>query len=144
MGAALFMRRSLFKQSGGWNETYLFGGEDIDLCTRIQPNHSVVHHPEVSILHHGRVCSRQHIGYAHAHTVVGITRFLQQNGCPRSALCLYKTALTLDAPLQWLWHAVQYGWRRLCGKKAKAQRSLLVLRAVSYFIAHGLVPLWKV
>jgi GT2 family glycosyltransferase len=148
MGAALFLRRRLFKQSGGWNEAYTFGGEDIDLCTRInrlvEPSHAVVHHPGVSILHHGRVCSRQHIGYAYAQTVVGITRFLRQNGCPRPALWLYKAALTVDAPLQWFWHAVQFCCRRLRGRHAQAQRSLLVLRAAGYFIARGLVPLWKV
>jgi GT2 family glycosyltransferase len=143
MGAALFVRRGLFHEAGGWDEGYTFGGEDIDLCTRISRTHAVVYHPEVEVLHHGRASSRRHAGYAYTHTVVGITRFLRKSGTPHPALWLYKAALTLDAPLQWLGHAGQYLWRRLRGQRAKAGKSLLVLRAVRHFLTRGLMALWR-
>jgi GT2 family glycosyltransferase len=143
MGAALFVRRRLFVEAGGWDEGYTFGGEDIDLCTRIGRTHAVVYHPEIEVLHHGRASSRRHAGYAYTHTVVGITRYLRQSGAPRPALWLYKAALTLDAPFKWLGHAGQYLWRRLRGQRAKAAKSLRMLRGVSHFLARGLVALWR-
>jgi GT2 family glycosyltransferase len=144
MGAALLLPRRLFRALGGWDEGFTFGGEDIDLCTRVARTHAVVHHPAVEVLHHGRVSSRQRPGYAHAHTVLGIARYLRKSGCPRPALWLYKAALTLDAPLQWLGHAVQYLWRRALRRSAKARRSRLLLGAAGHFLARGLLPLWKV
>jgi GT2 family glycosyltransferase len=142
MGAALFVRRRLLVEVGGWDEGYTFGGEDIDLCTRIARTHAVVYHPQVEVTHHGRVSSRRHAGYAYTHTVVGITRYLRHSGTPRPALWLYKAALTLDAPVQLLVHAAQYLWRRLLGRRRKAARTLLALRGVSHFLTKGLIGLW--
>jgi GT2 family glycosyltransferase len=144
MGAALLVRRRLFVESGGWDEGYTFGGEDIDLCARIARTHAVVYHPEVEVVHHGRASSRRHPGYAYTHTVLGLTRYLRKSGTPRSALWLYKAVLTLDAPVQGLRHAGQYLWRRLRGRRAQAGKSLLVLRGVSHFLARGLVALWRI
>jgi GT2 family glycosyltransferase len=144
MGAALFMSRRVFRECGPWDERFTFGGEDIDLCTRVARRHAVVYHPAVAITHHGRAGSRRHIGYAHTHTVLGLTRCLRDGGCPRVALWLYKAALTLDAPVQWLRHAAEYLWRRARGRRDEARRSALVVRAVGHFLRHGLVRLWQV
>jgi GT2 family glycosyltransferase len=143
MGAALLVRRRLFDACGGWDEGYVFGGEDIDLCVRVGRRRRVVYFPAVSVLHHGRAGSRRHIGYAHRHTLAGITRFLRVNGTPPPLLLLYKAVLTLDAPLQWLNHVAQYLWRRLCGRPRAAARSLLVARAVGHFLRRGLPSLWR-
>jgi GT2 family glycosyltransferase len=143
MGAALFLRRSTFRQCGPWDEAYTFGGEDIDLCMRIGRRHDVVYHPAVEITHFGRASSRQHAGYARIHTVAGITRFLRRSGTPAAAILAYKLAVTLDAPLQWLLHAGQYLWRRLGGRQAKAAKSLLVVQATGHFLTRGLVTFWR-
>ena len=143
MGAALFVGRRTFRACGGWDEGYTFGGEDIDLCTRVGRRHAVVYHPAVTVTHFGRAASRQHIGYAHAHTVVGLTRYLRRAGCPRPALWAYKAALTLDAPLQWLCHATEYLWRRARGRHAQAEKSWRVLRGLTYLLTRGLGPLWR-
>jgi GT2 family glycosyltransferase len=143
MGAALFVRRRTFRACGPWDEGYTFGGEDIDLCTRVGRRRAVVYHPAVTVTHYGRAASRRHIGYAHAHTVVGITRYLRRAGCPRPALWAYKAALTLDAPLQWLCHAAEYLWRRARGQRARAEKSRLVLRGLTYLLTRGLGPLWR-
>jgi GT2 family glycosyltransferase len=143
MGAALLVRRSVFDAVGGWDEGFEFGGEDIDLCARVRRRWPVIYHPAVEVLHHGRASSRRHIGYAHAHTVAGLVRFLRKNGTPPPALVLYKAAVTLDAPLQWLWQAGQCLWRLLLGRRAAAQRRLLLMRATAHFLRHGLGPLWR-
>jgi GT2 family glycosyltransferase len=144
MGAALFMPRRVYVRDGHWDEDYTFGGEDIDLCTRIGRRYPVIYHPDVAITHFGRVSSRQRIGFAYSNTVIGLTRYLRKTGCSRPGLWLYKAALTLDAPLQWLVHAGEFLWRRLRGQRAKAVKSRLVLRAMTYFLRYGLRELWKV
>jgi GT2 family glycosyltransferase len=143
MGAALLVPRRVFRACGPWDEGYRFGGEDIDLCTRVGRRHAVVYHPDVTITHHGRASSRRHVGYAYANTVVGLARYLRRNGTPRPGLLLYKAAITADAPLQWLSHAVQYLWRRARGQPDRAAQSWRVLCGVSHFLTHGLVPFWR-
>jgi len=143
MGAALLMRRRVFFECGPWDEDYEFGGEDMDLCTRVARYYAVVYHPDVAITHLGRMSSRLNIGYAHASTVTGITRFLRKTGTPGWQLLLYKAVVTLDLPLQWLGAACQYLWRRLRGQRIKAGRSRLVLRGVSHFLAWGLLRFWR-
>jgi GT2 family glycosyltransferase len=144
MGAALFMPRAVFRACGEWDEEYTFGGEDIDLCERVRQRYAVIHHPGLEIVHFGRVSSRQHISFAYTQTVIGVTRFLRKHGCSPSGLLFYKMALTLDAPLRWLGHAVRYAWRRLRGQPLRAAKSRLLLRALGHFIKRGLLPLWRV
>jgi GT2 family glycosyltransferase len=143
MGAALLMPRRVFRECGPWDEGYTFGGEDIDLCTRIGRHYPIIYHPEVSVIHFGRVSSRRHIGYAYTNTVVGVTRYLRQTGCSEAGLLLYKAAVTCDAPLQWLFHATQYLCRRLRGRRLRAAKSRLIWRGLTYFVRYGLKPLWR-
>ena len=64
-------------------------------------------------------------------------------GCPPPAVLAYKVIVSLDAPVQFLAKGTQYLWRRLCGKKLKAEKSLLALRGLGHFMLKGLVPFWK-
>src|SRR4029078_6248821 len=80
MGAALLMRRGDFHAYGRWDEDFTFGGEDIELCTRVSRHKHVVYHPAVAMTHFGRASTRQHITYAHPHTLIGLTRFLRKDG----------------------------------------------------------------
>jgi len=143
MGAALLVRRSLFCEMGPWDEEYTFGGEDIDLCTRLARRGAVVYHPGVEITHFGRASSRRHIEYVHTHTLVGITRYLRKSGASRVGLWFYKAALTVDAPLQWCGLAAQYLWRRVRRQPHKAGKCLVALRGAGHFLRHGLIALWR-
>lgn len=52
-GSFLLMSASLFHKIGGWDETYFFYGEDIDLCFRIhQANKKIIYYPKVTVLHY--------------------------------------------------------------------------------------------
>ena len=144
MGATLLMPRQVFNECGPWDEGYTFGGEDIDLCDRVSRRYRVVYHPEVTVTHFGRASSRRNIGFAHANTVIGITRYLRRAGASRPSVWLYKTAVTLDAPLQWLGHACRYLWRMVRGRHDQANKSLLALRGVGHFLTHRLLALWRV
>jgi N-acetylglucosaminyl-diphospho-decaprenol L-rhamnosyltransferase len=143
MGAALLVRRSVFFELGPWDEDYTFGGEDIDLCTRIARHRPVVYHPAVEITHYGRASSCAHIGYVHTNTLVGITRYLRKSGTSRASLWFYKAALTCDAPLQWGRLAGQYLWRRLRRQPEKAAKCAVALRGAAHFLLQGLPALWR-
>jgi N-acetylglucosaminyl-diphospho-decaprenol L-rhamnosyltransferase len=143
MGAAMFLRREVFFACGGWDEEFTFGGEDMDLSLRVGRRYPVVYHPRAEITHFGRVSTRLHIGFASTQMTVGFARYLRKSGCSRAALLAYKAAVTLDAPVQFVMKGVQYLWRRLRGKEAKAEKTLLVLRGLGHFLVHGLEPFWR-
>lgn len=143
MGAALFLRRDFFEKIGGWNERHVFGGEDIALCTRIARERDVVYLPYVEITHYGRISSRQNVDFVHCNTFIGITQSLRETGASRLLVALYKLIVTVDAPLQWILHLFQYGWRRLRGRRKQAERSLWSLRGIGAFLRHGLWRFWK-
>jgi N-acetylglucosaminyl-diphospho-decaprenol L-rhamnosyltransferase len=143
MGAALLARRKLLLEYGLWDENYTFGGEDVDLCTRVRCRHAVIYHPAVTIIHHGRVSSRQRSGYVHTNWLLGMARFLRLHAASPLTLLVYKTAVTVDAPLQFLYHVIQYSCRRLLGKQSKAARSWRGVCEASHFLWHGLLPFWR-
>jgi len=143
MGAALLVRRRLLLQSGLWDEGYPFGGEDVELCTRLARTHQVVYHPAVTIIHHGRASSRQRVGPVHTNHLIGLARYLRCHGTSRLGLFLYRALMTVDAPLQWLAHLGGYLWCRLRGQSARAAYKLRRLEAVSHFLTRGLLAFWR-
>jgi GT2 family glycosyltransferase len=143
MGAAVLLPREVFFACGRWDEGFVFGGEDIDLSLRVSRGRALVYLPDVELTHHGRVSSRQNIAFADPNVEVGYVRTLRKAGTPRLSLWLYKLAVTLDAPLQWLATCGQYGWRRLWGRRDKAEKSLLSVRGLWHFLTRGLVAFWK-
>ncbi len=143
MGAAMFLPREVFFTCGAWDEDFAFGGEDIELSARVGRHYQVVFLPSVEITHHGRVSTRQHIGFASTHMAIGFARYLRKSGCSRAGLIFYKLMVTLDAPVQLADKGLQYLWRRLGGRREKADKSLLVMRGLAYFLLKGLVPFWR-
>ncbi len=143
MGAAMLLPREVFFGCGGWDEEFVFGGEDLDLSTRVGRRYRVIYHPRVEILHYGRVSTRQHIGFASSQMAIGFLRYLRKSGYSRPALLAYKLVVTLDAPVQLVSKGLQYAWRCLRGQPGKAEKSLLALRGLGHFLVHGLVPFWK-
>ncbi len=143
LGAALLMPRAVYREVGGWDENYTFGGEDIDLCARVGRRFEVIYHPDVEIVHLGRVSSRQCPGWASAQTLIGITRSLRTTGTNRWALAGYKLALTLDLPLRGLFLSGRYVWSKLRGHDRQANRSWLDLCGLAWFVRHGLGTFWR-
>lgn len=143
IGAAVFMPRNVFLECGPWDEGYVFGGEDLDLSTRVGSKYDVVYLPSVEITHFGRVSTRQHIGFCFSNMLMGLARYLRRTGCSPAALFAYKLIVSLDAPVQFVGKALQYFWRRLRGEEHRAQQSLLAWRGFKHFLTRGLVPFWR-
>ena len=129
MGAAVLLPRECFFDCGQWDEGFTFGGEDLDLSTRVNRSHRVMYFSEAEILHYGRVSTRQHIGYASSQMTIGFARYLRKLGCSSLALAFYKLVVTLDAPLLWLSKGLQFLWRRLCkGRRGGVPHKSLLVR----------------
>jgi GT2 family glycosyltransferase len=143
MGAAMFLPREVFFTCGAWDEDFTFGGEDIELSTRVRRHYDLVYLPSVEITHYGRVSTREHIGFASTNMAIGFARYLRKSGASRPALALYKLLVTCDVPVQMAGKAAQYAWRRLRGRKEKAQKTLLALRGLAHFLRSGLGPFWR-
>jgi N-acetylglucosaminyl-diphospho-decaprenol L-rhamnosyltransferase len=143
MGAAMLIPHGVFRDTGGWDEDYTFGGEDLDLSIRIGRCRQLMYHPAVEIIHHGRVSTRQHIGFASSNMNIGFLRFLRKNGSNRLALLAYKCVVTLDLPVQIAAKAFQLCWRRLTRQDARADQTMLALRGLFHFLRHGLPTFWR-
>ena len=143
MGAAVLMPRAVFVACGRWDETFTFGGEDIDLSQRVSRRRPVVYLPDVEIVHHGRVSSRLNVTFAEPNVMTGYVKYLRKAGTSAPSLLLYKLTITCDAPMQLLTKFVQYGWRRMKRQKVKADKSLLAVRGLWHFLIGGLGPFWR-
>lgn len=52
-GSYLMMPATVFRHIGGWDETYFFYGEDIDLCYRVRQTGAVIiYYPHDQVLHY--------------------------------------------------------------------------------------------
>jgi GT2 family glycosyltransferase len=143
LGAALLMPRAVYRQVGGWDEGFAFGGEDIDLCARVGARFEVVYHPAVEVTHFGRASSRRHAGWSGGQTLIGVTRSLRRTGTTWWALAGYKLAYLLDLPLRGLFLSGRIVWSRLRGQARQAERAWLDLCGLGWFVRHGLGAFWR-
>ncbi len=139
MGAALFTNRKKFLSWGGWDEDFTFGGEDLELSTRIGSQAPLVYWPEVEIVHHGRVSTRRHIAFASTQIAVGMLRYLRKSGVAPWKLWIYKLAIILDTPILILAKTVEFIWRLIRNRREKARKSLLGVKAGWHFLTSGLI-----
>jgi GT2 family glycosyltransferase len=143
MGAAVLLPRQGFFAWGRWDEDFTFGGEDLDLSTRVNRSAKVVYLPEAEILHFGRVSSRLHNGFASSQMTIGLVRYLRKTGYGRLAMLSYKIVVTLDAPLQLVGKTAQGLWRWLARRHTEAEKSLLAAHGMWHFLTRGLLPFWQ-
>ena len=143
MGAAVFLPRAVFEDSGRWDEQYRFGGEDIDLSTQVGRSRPLVYFGNVEVVHHGRVSSRKNIGFAAPNVAIGYVRYFRKAGASRAALAVYKSLVTIDAPVQYVGKLLQGAVRYAGGRRAKATKSWLAARGLWHFMRNELVRFWK-
>jgi GT2 family glycosyltransferase len=143
MGAAMLVPRQVFMDSGMWDEDYVFGGEDMDLCSRVNRRWPVVYHPEIEIVHYGRAATRQNTRFSSTKIPAGFIRYLRKFDTSPWKLGLYKCIATIDSPVQLLSNASQFLFRKLCGHSEKAHKSLRAVKSSWHFLAHGLLEFWR-
>jgi hypothetical protein len=143
MGAAVLLRRDVFEACGRWDEDYRFGGEDLDLSTRVGRRHPLMYVGDVEITHFGRASSRQNAGFVAPNVAIGYVHYFRKAGVRPAALAAYKVLVTLDAPVQLAEKLVQGAWRLATGRRAKAAKSWLAARGVWAFVRNEMVRFWR-
>ncbi len=143
MGAAVFLPRAVFEDSGRWDEKYRFGGEDIDLSTQVGRRRELVYVGDVEVVHYGRVSSRKNIGFAAPNVAIGYVHYFRKAGATPTALALYKLCVTADAPVQCVAKCGQGLLRLIRGRTDKARKSFLAACGLWHFMSHELVRFWK-
>lgn len=143
MGAAMLLPRVVFFTCGRWDESYTFGGEDIELSARVGRRHKLIYYPEVEITHYGRVSTRLNASYSVPNVAIGLVRYLRQSGASPTALLFYKLVVSMDAPIQLLAKCGQYLWRRTRHSRPGATKSLLAAQGCWHFLTKGLLNFWK-
>jgi GT2 family glycosyltransferase len=143
MGAAVFMRRTVFLECGGWDEDFVFGGEDLELAARVGRRYPVHFFPEVDVIHYGRVSSRLNVGFSTESVAIGYVQCLRKTGSSPLALFVYKAIVTLDTPFQFLAILAQWMARRLAGRRTRAAKSRLALSGQVHFITHSMPKFWN-
>jgi N-acetylglucosaminyl-diphospho-decaprenol L-rhamnosyltransferase len=142
MGAAVFLHRAVFEDSGRWDERYGFGVEDIDLSMQVGRRRPLVYMGDVEVLHYGRVASRGNVNFVAPNVATGYVRYFRKAGVSPNVLRLYKFLVTLDAPVQCAGKLVQGGIRLLRGQPERAKRSWLAARGLMQFLRTELVRFW--
>ncbi len=143
MGAALLLRRVDFMQIGGWDEDFIFGGEDMELCHRASRRGQVIYLPQVEITHFGRASTRQNAAFAFTEIAIGFAQYFRKTGAGRLAMLGYKLTVTMDAPVQLFCKGSQCAVRRLSGRDERAQQSRIVMRGLVAFIGRGMWRFWR-
>ena len=143
MGAAVLMRRDYFEQCGRWDEDFHFGGEDIELSARVGRQRELVYAPQIEIVHHGRISSRQNVAFAAPNVAIGYVHYFRKARASRAAVFAYKLAVTLDGPFHLVAKFAQSVWRAARGEKAKAEKSWIAAKGVWHFLVKELVRFWR-
>jgi GT2 family glycosyltransferase len=143
LGAAVFLSRETFDTLGGWDERYRFGLEDIDLSTEAGKLGDVVYLSEVEVLHHGRMSSRGNIRFALPNVTVGYAHYFRKHAGQPLALFLYKLLVTLDAPFQLVFLAVQCLVRKALGRTRKAEQSGRAALGIWHFLRRDCLRFWR-
>jgi GT2 family glycosyltransferase len=143
MGAAVAMPRQPFLHLGGWDEDFVFGGEDMELCHRARRLGRIVHWPEVEITHVGSASSKQHAAFAATQSAIGFAKYFRKTGASRASLLGYKLGVTLDAPVRLGLRALQYAWRRWRVRDRKTERCRREMRGSCAFLTRGLLAFWR-
>jgi len=139
--AAMIVRRGAFEQCAGFDESFGFGVEDVDLCRRLIAFGTIHYVPQAEIEHLGRVSSRANRGFVYRNYECGWARYLRKHH-GRAAAWLYKILVTLDIPIRLIGLCVQYGIQRLAGRREKSGRTLDILKATADFAMTGLPAFW--
>jgi N-acetylglucosaminyl-diphospho-decaprenol L-rhamnosyltransferase len=139
--AALIIRREDFEKCAGFDESFPFGVEDVDLCQRLQAFGTIQYVPQAEIEHLGRISSRANRGFVYRNYECGWARYLRKHH-GRVAAVLYKTLVTLDLPFRLIALSIQYLIQTVANPE-KSTRTRDLLNATAGFFATGLPAFWK-
>lgn len=141
--AALMVRCEAFAKAGGWDESFQFGVEDVDLCLRLADFGLIYYLADTSIIHLGRVSSHLNRGWVFRSYQCGYVRYFRKHHPSRLAPIAYKVGITIDTPIRLIPLALKAGLSRLTGRREEARRSSSRAASLWFFLTQGLLQFWR-
>lgn len=135
-GMAVCLPRRVFEQHQGWDESFFFGLEEIDLSVRVAATHRVVYLDDAEVVHHNRMSSRRNAGWVYTGMEVGHVRYLRKHLTGPAGARLYKLLVLLNLPFT-VANEVVRGVRR-SRHRDPLEPPFNQLAALGYFLTRGL------
>jgi N-acetylglucosaminyl-diphospho-decaprenol L-rhamnosyltransferase len=139
--AAIMIRADAFKNCDGFDEHFVFGVEDVDLCARMRELGQIFYVPEATVEHRGKFSSHRNSLYAYGNYECGWARYLRKHHGLFFAL-LYKVLVTLDMPVRVLMHATRLTFKRIKGRTDHMEKHRELLGVTAKFTLIGLPRFW--
>jgi GT2 family glycosyltransferase len=140
--AALMVRREAYEKCGPWDEGYVFGMEDVDLCRRLGECGKIQYLSEAQIDHLGRISSRANRGFVYQAYECGRARYLGKHE-GASAAFVYKLVVTADLPIRMVLLAGAGLINGVRGRLDKARDYRDRFVAAGSFLFSGIVRFWR-
>ncbi|MFQ5574550.1 MAG: glycosyltransferase [Terriglobia bacterium] len=141
-GAALLVRREAFDTCGGWDDGFVFGLEDVDLCARLRTNGPLFYMGKARVTHLGGVGSKANSRFVYRSYKCGYARYLRKHHPKRWAAPLYKLLVTVDLPFVILDDAVTAIASAFVRKTDRTSNRLKHMVAAASFLCCDLRRFW--
>ena len=133
-GCFMLIRREVFGQVGGLDESFFMYGEEAEWCHRIaRAGWRIVYRPEASILHHGGVCTEQCPDEMNLALARSQLRLFRRTRGPVTTAFAATLMLARDVPRAFAWHILRWTpfakSRRLIALRRSAERCGPIARA---------------
>jgi len=141
VGPALLVRRQQFMSIGGWDETFQFRMDDVDLSSRLGRLGKMYYLAEAQVIHWGGIATDLDQTYAYRYTECSVIHYIRKHfglGAARS----YKVLITADMPVRIFVLALSWLVKRLLGARERASRNYRKLAAASHFFVSGMPAYW--
>ena len=142
VGAALMVRKSQFMSIGGYDETFEYGLDDVDLSLRLARIGRMYYLAEAQVIHWGGIATKLDEAFAYRCQERSYAYYLEKH-CGRWRGRCYKVLVTLDMPVRIGILILRWLWQKLQGNSAKATRNLLRLTAAAQFFFFRLPQYWR-
>jgi N-acetylglucosaminyl-diphospho-decaprenol L-rhamnosyltransferase len=141
VGAALLVRRQQFMSIGGWDETFEFHMDDVDLSSRLARFGPMYYLADAHVFHWGGIATELDRNYAYRWSECSYVHYIRKH-CSRRSARIYKILITADMPLRVTILAVTW-LVKLFGKRERASRNYRKLVAASQFLLRQLPHYWR-
>jgi GT2 family glycosyltransferase len=142
VGPALLLRTEQFVSIGGWDETFEFRMDEVDLALRLAGVGRAYYLGDAVVIHWGGIAARLDEAYSYRCAECSYVHFIRKYYGLRRAR-IYKLLITADIPLRVVSLALKWMRRRMSGNRKRANRYYGQLVGAGNFLLRGLPRYWQ-
>ena len=130
-----------FDRVGGWDETFEFGMDDIDLAVRLGQLGKMYYLSEAEVIRRGGMATELDQSYAYRYNECSCIHYLRKHCGPWKAQ-IYEILITADMPVRISILALTWLMKKLSGSRAGHTR-LPKACSVKSLLVYGLPQYWQ-